>query len=238
MSPTEEIFREDPYARECDATVTAVDERGIRLDRTVFYASGGGQPGDMGALVRANGARVTIRDTRRERETGEYLHVFEEGSALPAVGERVRAEIDWPRRHRLMRMHTAMHLLCSLISEGVTGGNVGPDRSRLDFDLGDRILEKEELAAALDRLVAEDRPVRARWIADDELAAQPELVRTMSVEPPTGAGRVRLIEIEGVDLQPCGGTHVRTTGEIGRLEIGKIESKGRRNRRVNLLLAD
>ena len=235
---TEELFRDDAYARTCGATVTAVDDRGIQLDRTVFYATGGGQPGDAGALRLADGRTIAIVETRRDRESGDHLHVPAEGAPRPAVGTAVTAEIDWQRRHRLMRMHTAMHLLCSLIPQGVTGGAVGEDRSRLDFDLPDTVLDKEGLAAALNRLIEEDHVVGTRWISDAELAAQPDLVRTMSVKPPIGAGRVRLVAIEGVDLQPCGGTHVARTGEVGRIAIGKIENKGKHNRRITLLLEE
>lgn len=233
---TDEIFRQDAYAKRCEATVVVADERGIELDRTVFYATGGGQPGDTGALRLLDGGVLPIIDTRRDRETGRHLHVPAEGAALPEVGSRVVAEIDWARRHRLMRMHTAMHLLCSLIPQGVTGGAVGEDKSRLDFDLPDTVLDKDRLTEAINRLIAGDYAVAMRWITDAELAAQPDLVRTMSVKPPTGGGRVRLVAIGDVDLQPCGGTHVARTGEIGRVVIGKIENKGKHNRRIHLLL--
>jgi len=235
---TEEIFRQDAYAKSCTAIVTAIDERGIQLDRTVFYAAGGGQPGDTGALRLADGSGVAIVDTRRDRATGDHLHMPADGMPGPAVGTAVTAEIDWPRRHRLMRMHTAMHLLCALVPQGVTGGAVGADKSRLDFDLPDTLPDKEKLTAELNRLIEENHPVETRWITDAELAARADLVRTMSVKPPTGAGRVRLVDIRGVDLQPCGGTHVARTGEIGRARIGKIENKGKHNRRITLLLED
>jgi misacylated tRNA(Ala) deacylase len=166
------------------------------------------------------------------------VHRLVEGSALPQVGARLRAEIDWQRRHRLMRMHSALHLLCRAVDCPVTGGQVGEARSRLDFDPGDSRLDKDAIAASLAQWIADDLPIRHFWIDAAELEARPELVRTMSVRPPTGSGRVRLVEIEGLDLQACGGTHVRSTGEIGKLEVGKIENKGRQNRRVNLVLAD
>ncbi len=233
---TEELFREDSYAKTCEATVTAVDERGIMLDRTVFYATGGGQPGDVGIIRFGDGGEVAIIDTRTDRATGDHLHVPGEGALLPQVGDAVVAEIDWNRRFRFMRMHTTMHLLCSLVPEGVTGGSVGEAKSRLDFDLPDRTLDKEALNEGLNRLVAEDHAIGFRWITDDEMVAQPELVRTMSVKPPSGVGRVRLVSIGDVDLQPCGGTHVARTVEIGRVRIGKIENKGKHNRRVNILL--
>ena len=235
---TQEIFREDAYAKNCEATVTAVGEAGIELDRTVFYPTGGGQPGDSGVLRLSGGREIPIGEARMDRERGCILHVPIKGADLPSIGETVEAEIDWQRRHRLMRMHTTMHLLCSIIPEGVTGGSVGVEKSRLDFNLPDRIPDKEELTAKLNELVAGDHPISMRWISDAELAAQPELVRTMSVKPPTGAGRVRLIEIADVDLQPCGGTHVARTSEIGRVRIGKIENKGKQNRRINILLED
>jgi len=235
---TEEVFRDDAYAKSCTATVTGVDESGIRLDRTVFYPTGGGQPGDVGALVRGDGTRIAIADTRKGATPGEVVHVPASGQPAPAIGEPVTAEIDWSRRHRHMRMHTAMHVLCAVVPYGVTGGQVGELRSRLDFDIGDGSLDKAAIEAKLNELIARDAPARPRWIADEDLAAQPELVRTMSVKPPSGAGRVRLLDIEGVDLQPCGGTHVRSTGEIGRVAVEKIENKGKRNRRVVIALAE
>ncbi len=232
---TEELFRSDAYARTCAATVTAVGEAGVRLDRTVFYVAGGGQPGDRGVLRTADGGAVPITECRKDRDSGDIVHITAANAPALAPGDAVVVEIDWERRHRLMRMHTAMHLLCSLIPEGVTGGSVGVDKSRLDFDLAERKLDKEALTEALNRLVGEDHPVGFRWISGEELEAQPDLVRTMSVKPPMGAGRVRLVEIRGVDLQPCGGTHVASTAEIGRLRVAKIENKGKHNRRVNLV---
>jgi misacylated tRNA(Ala) deacylase len=232
------LFHDDAYLKSCEATVTRADAEGIRLDRTVFYPMGGGQPGDTGVLRLADGAEVPIVDTRKGADHEDVVHVPQEGAALPAPGARVTAEIDWARRHRLMRIHTCLHLLCSVVPGEVTGGQVGDGKGRLDFNLPDTRLDKEEVAAALNRLIAEDHAVAPRWITDDELAAKPELVRTMSVKPPMGAGRVRLLEIEGVDLQPCGGTHVRRTGEIGPIQVTKIESKGRQNRRVNIAFAD
>ena len=232
---TEELFREDGYLRSCEATVTAVDGGGIVLDRTVFYATGGGQPGDTGVLRTADGREVRIVDCVKDRESGAHLHVPADGEPALSPGDAVTAEIDWERRHRLMRMHTCLHLLCSLVPGAVTGGSVGDGKGRLDFDAPEG-LDKERLSADLNRLIAEDRAVRFSWIGDDELAAKPDLVRTMSVQPPSGQGRVRIIEVEGTDLQPCGGTHVRSTGEIGRVRVGKIEKKGRLNRRVNVVL--
>lgn len=232
----EALFRDDAYLTRCEAEVLSAGPEGVRLDRTVFYPEGGGQPGDSGRLLLADGTALTVVDARKGEGTDAVLHLLAEGTALPAPGARVTAEIDWERRHRHMRMHTSLHLLCSLIEGEVTGGQVGDGKGRLDFAL-EAAPDKAWLQEALNRLVQEDHAVRPRWIEDAELAARPELVRTMSVKPPSGAGRVRLLEIEGVDLQPCGGTHVRSTAEIGALEVGKIESKGRQNRRINLRLA-
>lgn len=229
------VFREDAYARSCAASVTAVDERGIRLDATVFYPTGGGQPGDTGVL-RWPGGETRIRDTVKGDGPDEVIHVPEQGNPLPATGTRVEMEIDWERRHALMRMHTCLHLLCAVVPGQVTGGQVGADRSRLDFNVPSGSLDGDAIEAALNALVAADHPVRSRWITDAELDARPELVRTMSVKPPTGAGRVRLLEIGDVDLQPCGGTHVRSTGEIGAVKVAKIENKGKQNRRVVVVL--
>jgi misacylated tRNA(Ala) deacylase len=233
---TVELFREDGYRTECPATVVAVGEDGVViLDQTVFYPTGGGQPGDSGVLITGPGGQIRITTTRYR--DGTLVHVPEPGQTPPAVGDTLTCRIDWDRRHRLMRMHTAMHLLCSLVPCGVTGGQVGESRSRLDFDVGETALDKAQLTDALNLLVEADHAVSMRWVSDAELDANPELVRTLSVAPPRGQGRVRLIGIgETVDLQPCGGTHVARTGEIGRLRIGKIESKGARNRRVQLLL--
>lgn len=233
---TEEIFRSDAYAKSCEATVSAVDGSGIVLDRTVFYPKGGGQPGDTGALTTADGRVVAIVATVGVGDG--ILHVPADDAPALAVGEAVTAAIDWDRRYRLMRMHTCLHLLCAAVDGGVTGGAIGEAKSRLDFDLPDTSLDKVAITAELNRLIEEDHPVSTRWISEEELAANPELVRTMSVKPPTGTGRVRVLEVEGVDLQPCGGTHVARTGEIGRVRVGKIENKGRHNRRVNVHLDD
>ncbi len=235
---TEELFRHDAYLKECSAKVTASGAAGIALDRTVFYPEGGGQPGDSGLLRTADGQELRIATTMKGAEPGSILHVPAEGSASLPEGTEVTAVIDWERRYRHMRMHTSMHLLCSLVEGEVTGGQVGAAKSRLDFNLPDGPPDKAQLQEALNRLVAEDHSIVPRWIEEAELEANPQLVRTMSVKPPTGSGRVRLLEIEGVDLQPCGGTHVAQTAEIGRLEVGKIENKGKQNRRINLRLAD
>ena len=235
---SELLFRDDAYLRNCEAVVTGVDERGIRLDRTVFYPMGGGQPGDTGMVRRADGTTISIVDARKGDGLDDVLHVPAPGSAAPAVGERVTAEIDWDRRYRLMRMHTCLHLLCAVIPGAVTGGQISDGKGRLDFDIPGEALDKDAITTQLNALIAADHAVTPRWITDEELAAKPDLVRTMSVKPPTGYGRVRLLDIAGVDLQPCGGTHIRHTAEIGRVEVTKIENKGKQNRRVNLALAE
>ncbi len=231
------IFRDDAYARSCPAVVTAIDERGIRLDNTVFYPTGGGQPGDVGVLRRADGGEIAIIDAVKGAAADEVIHLPAPGSPVPAIGETVTAEIDWARRHRLMRMHTCLHLLCAVVPGAVTGGQISDGKARLDFDVPGATLDKEEIAAKLNALIAADHEVTPRWITDEELAAHPELVRTMTVKPPTGHGRVRLLDIAGIDLQPCGGTHVRRTGEIGAVAVAKIENKGKQNRRVNIVFA-
>jgi misacylated tRNA(Ala) deacylase len=235
---TEEIFRADAYEKCCEARVTAVDDAGIRLDRTVFYPMGGGQPGDTGVLHLQDGREIPITDTRKDGASGDIVHVPDGEVGADLEGQQVQACIDWERRHRLMRMHTLMHLLCAVIPAGVTGGSVRDGSGRLDFDLPESTLDKEQITAELNRLVEENHPVSARWITDEELATKPDLVRTMSVTPPMGTGKVRVLEVQGVDLQPCGGTHVAATGEIGRVRVRKIEKKGKHNRRVNLELAE
>jgi misacylated tRNA(Ala) deacylase len=235
---TKLLFRDDGYLRQCEATVTASSPDGVELDQTVFYAESGGQPGDQGQLTLADGSRLAIVDTRKGAAPDAIRHVPAPSQPLPAVGTRVTAEIDWTRRHRLMRMHTALHLLSALVKGDVTGGQVGDGKGRLDFNLPEGAPDKDQLSQGLNRLVNESHSVESRWITDEELSRQPELVRTMSVKPPSGHGRVRLLEIAGVDLQPCGGTHVRNTGEIGPLAVTKIENKGKMNRRINLAFAE
>ncbi len=234
----EALFRTEPYAKACEATVTEVDERGVVLDRTVFYPTGGGQVGDSGRLRPEGGGEVVVVNTIKGDLPDSAIHVLAEGAAAPAVGTRVSAEIDWDRRHRLMRMHTCLHLLSAVLPYPVTGGQVSDGKGRLDFDIPEANLDKEQIAAELNRLIEENHRVETRWISDDELRAQPELIKTMAVKPPMGLGKVRLIEVEGLDLQPCGGTHVSATGEIGKVAVRKIEKKGRQNRRVSLIFAD
>ena len=232
---TEELFRHDAYLRSCDATVTASGDGFVVTDRTIFYPLGGGQPGDTGRIT-WEGCSAEVADTRYG-EDGGIQHILAPGAPVPAPGTPVSLEIDWQRRYRHMRMHTAMHLLGSVLRYGVTGGNISEEKSRLDFDMEDSI-DKEAVEAALRELVAADHAVSCRWISEEELDASPELVRTMSVQPPRGKGAIRLLEIAGIDLQPCGGTHVGSTREVGTIRIGKVEKKGRQNRRVNIHLDD
>jgi misacylated tRNA(Ala) deacylase len=236
MTATALLFRDDPYARECDAVVVGVTpEGGIVLDRTVFYAQGGGQPGDVGQLAGPNGD-VAVANTVYGADRASIVHVPADGCALQP-GEPVTARLDWERRYKRMRVHTALHLLSVVLPYPVTGGAIGDGEGRLDFDIPEAGLDKGKLTERLNELIARDAPVRERWITDEELDANPNLVKTMAVKPPRGAGRVRLIEIGDIDLQPCGGTHVRATGEIGRIAVTDIEKKGKQNRRVRIALA-
>ena len=232
---TERLFEQDSYLRETDAEVVAVGDDGIVLDQTVFYARGGGQPGDRGELHLPSGEVIRVVDTVKG-EGDQILHlVAPDASPMPKPGDRVLARIDWPLRHRHMRMHTCMHLLCALVDAPVTGGNLNDQKGRLDFDLPESTVDKESLTAALNELISRSIATSLAWITDEELAAQPELVKTMSVQPPTGAGRVRLLRVGDVDLQPCGGTHVANTAEIGPVRVSKIEKKSRLNRRINVV---
>lgn len=239
--PTEELFREDATLLTCQAHVTAVDERGVQLDRTVFYPLGGGQAGDRGTLRLPDGRELLIADTRKGSAPGELLHVPAPGqeALLAAVqpGVAVTARIDAERRRRHMRLHTATHLLCALVPHPVDGCSITADGARLDFHMTEP-LDKQALTAGIAAYVAAAHPVRHRWISEAELDANPGLVRSMSVQPPRGLGRVRVLEIEGVDLQPCGGTHVANTAEVGRVVVAKIEKKSAMTRRVVLAFAD
>ncbi|SEQ01009.1 misacylated tRNA(Ala) deacylase [Faunimonas pinastri] len=239
---TELLFRDDAYAEDCEAVVVSAEGNRVVLDRTVFYANAGGQAGDSGRLIVLGKGILPVENAVYSEDKSDVVHLLPVGAELPEVGSVVRAEVDWDRRHRHMRMHTALHLLCSLIPFPVTGGSIGSEESRLDFDISDAdAVEREALTVALNRLVSEDHPVTTRWISDEELEANPSLVRTMSVKPPMGSGRIRLVAIgadEGVDLQPCGGTHVRSTGEIGPVVISKIDKKGRQNRRIRVRFAE
>ena len=233
---TQEIFREEPYRTEAEATVQSCDAGGIVLDRTIFYPKGGGQAGDAGVMVRADGSTLAIADTVKGE--GTILHVpAPDQNVTLTPGEKVTLRLDWERRHRHMRFHTATHLLCAIVPHQTNGCSITAQYARLDFDMVEP-LEREHLERELARLVAEAHDVRTVWITDAELEAKPDLVRTMSVKPPRGLGRVRLLEIDGVDLQPCGGTHVANTREIGRLRVAKIEKKSARTRRVVLEFAE
>lgn len=232
---TEALFRTDPYLKSTRARVVESTSDGVVLDRTVFYPQSGGQPGDTGVFRRADGTQIPICDTRKA-EGARILHLPADRAPLPEVGEELSAEIDWDRRYAHMRMHTCLHLLGAVLRYGVTGGSITAERSRLDFDMQDTV-DKEQVTAALNELIREDHPVQTQWITDEELDTQPELIRTMSVKPPRGAGKVRLLEIPGVDLQPCGGTHVARTSEIGSVRVSKVEKKGRHNRRVHVVFS-
>jgi misacylated tRNA(Ala) deacylase len=233
---TELLFRADPYATACAARVVAAGPDGVRLDRTVFYPAGGGQPGDQGVLV-LDGHGIAVIDALKGAGEGEVVHRLAADAEAPEPGSTVRAELDWQRRYRLMRMHSALHLLCAAVAEPVTGGQIGDGKGRLDFDVRGDALHKERILERIMAWIEADRPIHEHWIEAGELERRPELVRTMSVRPPASGGRIRLVEIEGVDLQACGGTHVRSTAEIGPLMVGKIENKGRQNRRVHLAFA-
>ena len=237
--PTDCLFREDSYLQDCEAQVVAVTEQGgILLDRTVFYANSGGQPGDTGALMTADGTRVAIGNTvYTDAVKTEIAHLLAAGAPALKPGDAVKAAIDWDKRYSRMRMHTALHLLSAVLPYAVTGGSVGESESRLDFDIPEAGLDKDAITAKLNEMIASNAAVTSRWISDAELEANPGLVKTMSVKPPMGTGRVRLIDITGLDLQPCGGTHVRNTREIGPVRVTQIEKKGKQNRRVRLALA-
>ncbi|MEV8471033.1 alanyl-tRNA editing protein [Ralstonia sp. UNC404CL21Col] len=238
--PTLKRFDEDAYRATCDATIVAVHPEGIELDATVFYARSGGQAGDTGTLVLADGHTLAIADTVYSADRQTVLHVPADGADLSPLkpGTPVTATIDWERRHRLMRLHTCLHLLGSLIPVPVTGCGISPDAGRIDFDLPESTLDRDTLTTQLNELIGRNTPVRIDLITPEELAAQPELVRTIGAAPPAGASAIRIIHIDGIDRQPCGGTHVRATGEIGRVVVTKIEKKSRQNRRVAVAFAD
>ncbi|WP_127105491.1 alanyl-tRNA editing protein [Pararhodobacter zhoushanensis] len=240
MTDTAALFRDDAYARSCRTTVTRIAEDGaLVVAQSVFYPTGGGQPGDSGRLI-WDGGDIAITTTRKEDATGVAL-VPEAGAETPPAGTAVEMVLDWEPRYQRMRIHTALHLLSVVIPLPVTGGSIGPGKGRLDFDMAEPPEDKQALEDQLNALIARDLVVSDNWITDAELEANPGLVKTMSVRPPMGQGRVRLVRIgtadEQIDLQPCGGTHVRTTAEIGRIALGKVEKKGKQNRRVTLTLA-
>ncbi|QDB99508.1 alanyl-tRNA editing protein [Mesorhizobium sp. 8] len=235
---TQALFRDDAYLKTTEAEVVGLTERGgIVLDRTIFYATSGGQPGDTGSFERTDGGHVAIAATVTGETKEEIIHLPVDGQALPVVGEKVRLSIDWPRRHLLMRMHAACHLLSVVCPFPITGASVAENDSRVDFDIPDTGYAKEEVTARLMELVHADHPIFIRWISDEEFAANPGLVKSKNVRPPSGTGRIRLVCIGDnaiVDSQPCGGTHVASTGEVGEIHIGKIEKKGRENRRFRI----
>lgn len=242
MSHTvKKLFLDDAYLTECSAIVLDVNDRGgIILDQSVFYGTSGGQPGDTGTMVLADGSSIDIATTVCGSDKDELILVPASSDYLPAIGDAVTVQVNWDRRHKLMRMHTALHLLCASVPFPVTGGQIGELESRLDFNMPENP-DRDELTERLNSLVEESHPVSDRWIDDSALEAQPDLIRTMSVKPPMGSGKVRLVSIgsqDSVDLQPCGGTHVKSTSEIGKLEVYKVENKGKQNRRVRVRLLE
>jgi misacylated tRNA(Ala) deacylase len=232
--PTELLFRDDPYLRTASARVVAVYPGGIELDRTIFYPMGGGQVGDTGVLVQGNGERILVADTRKGEASDSVLHIVRADAPRPEVGETVALEIDWDRRYALMRLHTALHVMSCVVVAPVTGGNIAPDKARLDFDIDMSRLDAAHIEHETNALIARAIDTETVWITDEELDARPELVKTMSVQPPRGAGRVRLLNIPGIDLQPCGGTHVKNIAEIGAIRVLKVRSEGKRNKRVEI----
>lgn len=234
---TELLFRDDAYLKTANASVVAVGEKGIELDRTIFYPLGGGQLGDVGALIRANGERVVIADTRKGETLDSVRHVPAAGSPVLEPDEPLTLEIDWERRYALMRLHTALHVMSCVVIAPVTGGNIAPDKARLDFDIDMAVLDATRIEQETNALIARAITTETVWITDEEMDARADLVKTMSVKPPRGAGRVRLLQIPGIDLQPCGGTHVRNIAEIGAIRVTRIKSEGKHNKRVEIVLA-
>ncbi len=234
--PTELLFRDDAYLKTATARVVAAHDGVIELDRTIFYPLGGGQPGDTGFLVRENGERIAITDTRKGATPGAVAHLLASGAAMPESGETVALEIDWDRRYALMRLHTALHVMSCVVIAPVTGGNIAPDKARLDFDIDMTMLDAGKIEHGTNELIARGVATESVWITDEELDARPELVKTMSVQPPRGAGRIRLLRIPDIDLQPCGGTHVANIAEIGGIRVTRIRNEGKRNKRVEITL--
>ena len=234
---TELLFRDDAYLKTAAARVVAVRDGKVELDRTIFYPLGGGQPGDTGFLIRDNGDRIAIADTRKGDTPGAVAHVIAADAALPEVGEAVGLEIDWDRRYALMRLHTALHVMSCVVIAPVTGGNIAPDKARLDFDIDITLLDPDKIVQGTNELIARSVATETVWITDEELDARQELVKTMSVQPPRGAGRIRLLKIPDIDLQPCGGTHVANIAEIGGIQVLRIRNEGKRNKRVEIALA-
>ena len=235
---TKHIFSEDPYTRECEARVIFASEESIELDSTVFYPTGGGQPGDTGFINLKNGTKITVLNTLKDLNTGQVFHQINDCKAPSVLGETVIATIDWDRRYRHMKMHTCLHLLGAIIDAPITGGQLGENKGRLDFDLPNLDLSKEQIELRLNEIIQSSQPTTISWITDEDLAMQPDLVRTMKVKPPAGKGKVRLLKIGNIDLQPCGGTHVKSTSEIGTVRIHKIQTKGKQNRRIHVSFAE
>ena len=234
---TEELFREATYSKTTDAKVFRIMDEGVILDRTIFYPEGGGQPGDIGSIRLEDGLDLVVTNTIKT--PNGILHIVNAKKSEMVTGQSVTMNIDWERRLRHMKMHTALHLLCSQVEGAVTGGAIGAQKSRLDFNMPGERPEKEELEEKMNNLIAGDHKISISWISDEELKANPDLVRTMSVRPPMGTGSIRMIRIgDNIDFQPCGGTHVKSTLEIGYIKVGKIENKGRQNRRINITLGD
>ena len=234
---TQLLFRDDAYLKSAAARVVVTHERGIELDRTIFYPQGGGQVGDTGVLLRANGERVQIANAVKSDAVDGVIHVPAPNMPQLEPGEPLTLEIDWQRRYQLMRLHTALHVMSCVVIAPVTGGNISPDKARLDFDIDMSLLDAARIEHETNALIARGIDTETVWITDEELDARPELVKTMSVQPPRGTGRVRLLRIPDIDLQPCGGTHVKNIGEIGSIRVVKIRSEGKRNKRVEIILA-
>lgn len=234
---TELLFRDDAYLQTATAKVVSAANGVVVLDRTIFYPLGGGQPGDTGAFTRSNGERIAVADTRKGELPGTVAHIFAPGAALPEPGETLTLEIDWERRYKLMRLHTALHVMSCVVVAPVTGGNIAPDKARVDFDIDIALLDADRIAQGTNELIARGVATETVWITDQELDARPELVKTLSVAPPRGAGRIRLLRIPGIDLQPCGGTHVANIAEIGAIRVLRIRNEGRHNKRVEIALA-
>jgi len=237
--PTTQLFQDDSYVKTCKVVITHIDERGVQFDQSVCYPHGGGQLGDQATLLHDDGSKIDITDTRQDRASGEQFHLIDASAeSTLSVGDTLSMNIDWERRFKLMRFHTCLHLVCAIIDAPVNGGSIQLDRARLDFDLKEP-LDKSALTDKLNQFIEQDAPISTRWISDAELDAHPELVRTMSVKPPRNAqGTIRLVEIEGIDLQACGGTHVSKTTEIGEMLVRKIENKGKQNRRITVVAAE
>jgi misacylated tRNA(Ala) deacylase len=233
---TEPVFYEDSYLKSLTAEITGIDGQWIELDRTIFYPNGGGQPGDSGIFASPAGEEYKVIDTRKGGAPGSIIHQLASNEHHLNVGDEVKTELDWDRRYRLMRMHTGLHVMASLIPVMVTGGSVGEEKSRLDFDLGEHRIDKDDLNEKLKELIDSAKPVMIESILEEDLDRNPQLVRTMSVQPPRGTGTIRMIRIEDIDYQPCGGTHLRNISEIDAARVSKIENKGKRNRRVHLVL--